>query len=250
MPNHLRGEVAIWHPLTALRSSTWMGIALQVRTCPADPPSSQAHLLTRALWFSADLFLVCTTPSSSQLTYQIWTNSKSSPSGFVLSRTGLLPEGAGALSFADMDRDGTIDVVFPSCDGAYGECYINIAFNRQAPLCAEKSSGPFGTGPSAPPGKDKGTLQCRDPEDLCHADPKFLFNFTPSENNDVSFYTLSLTLVVSLRLVLMVRAILHLGSAGIYPHSCVFDSTRAANSALRHVDDARYTASAASGRPQ
>ncbi|CAD6914554.1 unnamed protein product [Tilletia controversa] len=162
----------------------------------------------------ADLFLVCQSPSSSSgLTFEIWiaTNDIPSPhsspsltSGYVLSHTGDLPAGSGALSFADMDRDGTIDVVFPSCEsGSKGECHIIIAYNRQIPLCVPEKEGLLGglaTGGGAggqrvmdarageeedgqtPPGSRR---TCRQPGDLCTADPSFQFNFsTDTANKD------------------------------------------------------------------
>jgi len=131
----------------------------------------------------ADLFLVCA--DRSKLTYQIWTASKGLEnlnSAYVFARGGTLPPGTGALSFADMDRDGTIDVVFPSCEGS--QCFINIAYNRQMPLCSEKRSGWFGVGPGedSTGGKKE---NCRDPEsNLCVADSQFAFDFTVSKDND------------------------------------------------------------------
>ena len=134
-----------------------------------------------------DLFLVCETPSSHRRSYQIWVNDKDG--GFSLVRSGALPDGVGAITFADMsmsqselpaitsnasisaDRDGTIDILFPTCDsvtsaGVGTNCKINIAFNKQLPLC--KSS------------TDK---NCRSPEKLCTADSNFSFDFGSSDPN-------------------------------------------------------------------
>ncbi|KAK0567574.1 hypothetical protein OC844_000157 [Tilletia horrida] len=165
----------------------------------------------------ADVFLVCQSSSSSTLTYEIWIavndlpssdSSSALASGYVLSSTGNLPAGAGALSFADMDRDGTIDVVFPSCDsGSNGECYINIAYNRQIPLCVPEKEGLLGglghgggqrvievPGATSTAGADAGkgpgqapaepaARTCRQPGELCTADPSFRFNFSPESSN-------------------------------------------------------------------
>ncbi|KAE8259615.1 hypothetical protein A4X13_0g905 [Tilletia indica] len=162
----------------------------------------------------ADLFLVCQSPSSSSgLTYEIWiatnevpssssshSSSSSLTSGYVLSHSGDLPAGSGALSFADMDRDGTIDVVFPSCEsGSGGECHINVAYNRQIPLCVPEKEGLLGglgvgggqrvmmggggvspsvSGRAGEDGDAGSRRTCRQPGDLCTADPSFQFNFS------------------------------------------------------------------------
>lgn len=47
------------------------------------------------------------------------------------------------------DRDGTMDMVFPTCesvsvDGFGVGCSINIAYNQQRPVCT--STGTFSTG--------------------------------------------------------------------------------------------------------
>ncbi|KAL9936040.1 hypothetical protein V8E36_004882 [Tilletia maclaganii] len=155
----------------------------------------------------ADIFLVCqSSVSSSGLSYEIWIASNdagssskaASPFGYVLSHSGDLPPGSGALSFADMDRDGTIDVIFPSCEsGSKGECHINIAYNRQIPLCVPEKDGllgglghgggqrvievPDGSPPS--PGSGPAGRTCRQPGELCTADPSFKFNFSTDVSN-------------------------------------------------------------------
>ncbi|PWZ01379.1 hypothetical protein BCV70DRAFT_198810 [Testicularia cyperi] len=156
----------------------------------------------------ADLFLVCS--GSSGLTYQIWTavkpDSSGQGSGFELASSGPLPQGTGALSFGDIDRDGTIDVIFPTCDRSGSNCYLNVAFNRQVPLCSLTTEGLFGGGPgfgslsmtkrdnhssSAVSGRadsadtvtQRSGLRCRDPENLCVADDGFRLDFTVSKDN-------------------------------------------------------------------
>ena len=152
-------------------------------TCQLAEPHSSAFIDLNGDCL-ADLFLVCKDKSSSRLTYQIWTavkTDKDAEAKYEFARGGTLPKGTGALSFADMDRDGTIDVVFPSCEG--NECFINVAYNWQMPLCSEKRSGWFGVGPGDDSRVDtKGP--CRDPEsNLCIADNGFTFDFTVSKDN-------------------------------------------------------------------
>ncbi|PKI82542.1 hypothetical protein MVES1_003813 [Malassezia vespertilionis] len=125
----------------------------------------------------ADLFLVCKDKLSGQLAYQIWTADKEKPKTYSFARGGFLPKGTGALSFADMNRDGTMDVVFPTCQG--GKCQINIAYNQQLPLCATERDA-FG-GWTPPPG---GARACRDPSRLCTADDTFALDFR-TEHNDL-----------------------------------------------------------------
>ncbi|KDR81920.1 hypothetical protein GALMADRAFT_240232 [Galerina marginata CBS 339.88] len=124
----------------------------------------------------ADLFLVCDDGRGGN-TYQIWINAKDK--GFLLSQEGALPSGTQAISFADIDRDGTIDMIFPTCSkvssstGAGTDCYINIAYNQQLPLCSSSTDS----------GLRKGVRICRRPEDLCIADPNFKYNLSDSPDN-------------------------------------------------------------------
>ncbi|KAF8214026.1 hypothetical protein K438DRAFT_1802750 [Mycena galopus ATCC 62051] len=114
----------------------------------------------------ADVFLHC-----DDGTYQIWVNNKSA--GFSLALQGSMPSGVQSVSFADVDRDGTIDMVFITCPsiststGVGTDCAINIAYNKQLPLCTTV-----------------GAKNCRPPEDLCTADPAFSFDLTNSADND------------------------------------------------------------------
>src|SRR6267378_3715245 len=65
------------------------------------------------------------------------------------------------------DRDGTMDMIFPTCSGVSSstgagiDCYINIAYNQQLPLCSLSTDS----------GLRKGVRVCRRPADLCIADP-------------------------------------------------------------------------------
>ncbi|KAE9384582.1 hypothetical protein BT96DRAFT_1026852 [Gymnopus androsaceus JB14] len=117
----------------------------------------------------ADVFLVCDNGNGIKH-FQIWINNKDS--GFTLAQQGDLPPGVQSITFADIDRDGTIDMVFPTCSsvsssGAGLDCYINIAFNQQLPLCA-----------TTEPSVSKGVLTCRPPDNLCIADPNFKYDFS------------------------------------------------------------------------
>ena len=126
-----------------------------------------------------DVFLECNDDRGGK-TYQIWINKKDQ--GFLLSQEGALPSGTQAISFADIDRDGTIDLVFPTCSevsqstGLGSDCYINIAFNQQLDLCTSATAS----------GMKNDVRICRRPTDLCVADPNFRFNLTDSSSNHVS----------------------------------------------------------------
>lgn len=124
----------------------------------------------------ADIFLLCDNGSANKY-YQIWVNNKDA--GFSLAKTGSLPSGVQSISFADIDRDGTIDMVFVTCSsvsstGVGTGCSINIAYNKQLPLCASSTVA----------NKKNGQTICRLPEQLCTADPNFNFDFTQSSDND------------------------------------------------------------------
>ncbi|KDN40618.1 hypothetical protein RSAG8_07947, partial [Rhizoctonia solani AG-8 WAC10335] len=116
---------------------------------------------------------------------QIWTRSPASQGGYVLAREGKLPQGAGQVSFADMDRDGTLDMIFPICTsfssqtGVGLDCAIHIAYNTQVPLC-----------PSAG-GISSGGNKCRSPGNLCVADDAFGFEFGGNAGDAYSIIPLS-----------------------------------------------------------
>ncbi len=84
--------------------------------------------------------------------------------------------------YPSIDRDGTIDMLFVTCDsvskltGAGSKCKINIAYNKQLPLCASATA----------PSVRKGKRVCRSPDDLCTADPDFQFDLHESDDNPVS----------------------------------------------------------------
>jgi integrin alpha FG-GAP repeat containing protein 1 len=103
----------------------------------------------------ADVFLTCESPNKKPL-YQIWLNKGSQ--GFVLHGEfdGIL--GAGPITFADMDSDGTLDMVFYTCVRSH--CSLNIVYNRQIPICSDSESS-----------------KCRPRNNLCISDPNFTFDF-------------------------------------------------------------------------
>lgn len=125
------------------------------------------------------MFLVCNEQGSSDKYFQIWRNDKSE--GFSLAQLGRLPSGTQAISFADMDRDGTIDMVFVTCTsvssstGVGSDCMINIAYNQQLPLCTSTTTGSV----------KNGKRVCRPADDLCVADPNFRFDLSERADNDV-----------------------------------------------------------------
>ncbi|EEB98443.1 hypothetical protein MPER_02043, partial [Moniliophthora perniciosa FA553] len=96
----------------------------------------------------ADVFLVCDGGHGGKY-FQIWLNNKAD--GFTLALEQPLPLGTQQISLADMDRDGTIDLVFPTCRsvttsvGVGQDCHINIAYNRQLPLCTAEALVQKGT---------------------------------------------------------------------------------------------------------
>ena len=74
-----------------------------------------------------------------------------------------------------MNRDGSLDMVFPTCfsvskvTGIGSDCSINIVYNQQKKLCQGSSSIFEGSG-------------CRSVDNLCEADDDFKFEFDPTNN--------------------------------------------------------------------
>ncbi|KAI0628726.1 hypothetical protein C8Q77DRAFT_1067117 [Trametes polyzona] len=126
----------------------------------------------------ADIFLVCDDRSSGGKSFQIWINNKDD--GFTLAQQGRLPPGTQAISFADVDRDGTLDMLFATCasvsssTGIGSMCSINIAYNKQLPLCSSTTASSV----------QNGKRVCRPPDDLCTADPNFKFDLSERADND------------------------------------------------------------------
>ncbi|THG98045.1 hypothetical protein EW026_g4082 [Hermanssonia centrifuga] len=140
--------------------------------CKLSNPHSNA-----AVDLNGDCLAVCDEENSSNQYFQIWVNNKDS--GFSLAQLGRLPKGFQSITFGDIDRDGTIDMLFVTCDsvskltGAGSKCKINIAYNKQLPLCASATA----------PSVRKGKRVCRSPDDLCTADPDFQFDLHESDDN-------------------------------------------------------------------
>lgn len=129
----------------------------------------------------ADVFLMCDR-GNGRRSFQIWLNDKASAT-FTKGPRGDLPDGTRTVAFADMDRDGTTDMLITACDVHNDkECDIYVAYNDQIPLCAnslKRSS-------RAEHEEDEDVpLGCRDPEDLCVADDDFAFNLELSNENPV-----------------------------------------------------------------
>lgn len=100
---------------------------------------------------------------------QIWINKRDQ--GFELAQTADLPAGAGPISFADIDGDGAIDIIFPVC--AKNVCSIHVVYNQQMGLCHKSNDN---------------SATCRNPQNLCVADPNFKFDFTkPNTQNYTVF---------------------------------------------------------------
>ncbi|KAJ2786057.1 hypothetical protein GGI15_001724 [Coemansia interrupta] len=123
----------------------------------------------------ADLFVVC----DGNEEYQIWTNSDS---GFVFAQSGKLPSNAGPVSFADMNSDGSIDMVIP----IVGATQIYIVYNEQLPLCvgAAKKGG----------GED---VSCRKFKKICEASD-FGFSLKDAQIVDIGAIWSGETLLVAI----------------------------------------------------
>lgn len=160
---------------------------LEIESPPFDPLASMCELAMPASHAFvdldgdclADVFLTCKGRHSNAASFQVWRNTGH---GYVFGGEWKLPEGAGAISFADMDRDGTIDLVFPTCHSVSSStgmgrgCSINIAYNKQKPLCRKATGSLLGGWQAV---MDAGNTNCRDPERLCEADDEFGFELDP-----------------------------------------------------------------------
>lgn len=129
----------------------------------------------------ADLFLFCVDEKTHKNYIQIWTAkvevTNFQEGGYTFAQSYDLPDGTGQVSFADMNADGTIDLVFPVCSA--DNCFIHILYNLQIPTCTASS--------------DRSANACRDRHDLCVADPKFSFAF---ESQVVRFFAFSESLTI------------------------------------------------------
>ncbi|CAO3663293.1 unnamed protein product [Umbelopsis ramanniana] len=122
----------------------------------------------------ADLVFTCT-GSNGQQSVQFWVNNREQ--GFKMVQQANLPNGAGPLSFADIDGDGSIDIMFPVCSGT--KCQIHIVYNQQMPLCAK------------PEDSHQNSTTCRQARNLCVADPDFKFDFDSSHTQSYSMFDMN-----------------------------------------------------------
>lgn len=131
---------------------------------------------------NSDVVMICDEEGTSNMYFQVWTNDKKG--GFTLIQLGRLPAGFQSMVFADMDRDGTIDMVFTTCDsvssstGLGSECEIHVVYNQQLPLCESTTN----------PDTRNGRRVCRRPEELCTVDTNFKFDLSDRDNNAVSVF--------------------------------------------------------------
>ncbi|KAF9174373.1 hypothetical protein BGX21_001266 [Mortierella sp. AD011] len=130
-------------------------------TCTLSDPHSSAFVDLNGDCL-ADIFLTCY--DNNQYSYVIYVNNKEE--GFSFATSGLLPDGAGQVTFADIDGDGAVDMVVPACD-THGQCSIYVYYNQQVPLCTSK-----------------GQSDCRQVANLCVADPNFSFSVDTDHNTN------------------------------------------------------------------
>ncbi|KAG6840620.1 hypothetical protein C0991_005519 [Blastosporella zonata] len=144
----------------------------------SQPNSPLFKIVTPGFHGPQYVFVVCDDGKGGR-TFQIWVNNKEN--GFSLAQEGALPSGLQTISFADVDRDGTIDMVFTTCysvspsSGLGSDCFINIAYNQQLGLCSSTTDTGF----------KKGVRTCRPHDDLCTVDPNFKFNLSNAPDNDL-----------------------------------------------------------------
>lgn len=91
----------------------------------------------------------------------IWSIAKRDRAGILRRHRYVIYQSHVTFTNQAVDRDGTLDMVFPSCNSGNSDCYINIAYNEQVPLCIP---GPLNL------------KECRDANDLCVSDPNFKFD--------------------------------------------------------------------------
>eukprot|EP00744_Colponema_vietnamica_P011702 GILI01016452.1.p1 GENE.GILI01016452.1~~GILI01016452.1.p1 ORF type:complete len:661 (+),score=176.08 GILI01016452.1:102-2084(+) len=106
----------------------------------------------------SDLALVSEPPSgSTNKRLEFWLNKKERK--YVLHRLFDLPQGVGQITWADFDRDGSMDAIVPVC--VSGRCRLSVLFNAQKPMC----DSIFTVSDS-----------CRAQDNLCQADPDYVFD--------------------------------------------------------------------------
>ncbi|KAL1405541.1 hypothetical protein Q8F55_009179 [Vanrija albida] len=128
-----------------------------------------------------DLVLHCKKARPGEMRLQTWLNN--GDAGYHIHQEYDLPPGAQALTFADINRDGAIDLVFPTCAktfpsrGTGSDCAIHIAYNVQAGLCSTEASQ-F---------ERNGDLKCRGWGDLCRRDKLATFSLRKVDEWHTSF---------------------------------------------------------------
>ncbi|KAI9311839.1 hypothetical protein BX666DRAFT_1992962 [Dichotomocladium elegans] len=119
----------------------------------------------------ADLVFVC--QKSNYQTVQLWINQRDGT--YNMAHEFALPNGAGPVSFADIDGDGSSDIIFPVSLGSKQE--IHVVYNQQMDLCSQP--------------EDKSSSNCRKAVQLCIADPNFKFEFETPNSSGYVVYDLS-----------------------------------------------------------
>lgn len=83
-----------------------------------------------------------------------------------------------------------MDIIFPTCArqsssaGTGVDCALNIAYNKQVPICIGIASENSTSGAA-----ESGTLKCRGWGDLCVGDESFDFSFDPASEVSAAINT-------------------------------------------------------------
>lgn len=127
-----------------------------------------------------DVVLHCQSPKANNRKLQVYENRGTE--GYVDANVIELPTYSRAVTFADMNRDGAVDIVFATCkrhmpsSGLGEECSINIGYNIQAPVCSGEWSQY----------EKDGRLRCRGWGELCQSDPNWSFDFSEKRGTFLS----------------------------------------------------------------
>ncbi|KAI9092668.1 hypothetical protein DFS34DRAFT_632718 [Phlyctochytrium arcticum] len=156
-------DLSLWSPYTGTGQSVPVKFNSTLELCKISQPHSNAFVDIDGDCL-ADLVLTCD-DGTGKISFEVWLNTIDQ--GFVFGKRGPLPAGSGQLSFADMDGDGTMDIIFPACNSPT-TCFIHVLHNQQIPLCDGTT-----------------TNKCRDPHDLCKADLDFQFEFNETTGGHV-----------------------------------------------------------------
>ncbi|KAI8907014.1 hypothetical protein DFJ77DRAFT_514148 [Powellomyces hirtus] len=165
------GTLSLWSPTSSAQASEVTMSQNTTAVCTLAHPHSNAFLDLDGDCF-ADIFLSCQPKSTGHATFQIWLNTPTE--GFKYSKEHALPLGAGQVTFADIDGDGAMDLIFPTCDDK--DCHIHVIYNQQIPLCSGDE-----------------TKNCRNPHELCTADNAYSFDFDDKSAGHVDLLLSSIT---------------------------------------------------------